>query len=116
MVFNTTADDCKRCFLFSERVVLVPGVAAAIAIAIAIAAVDDNTVVTIASFVGVADDATTDDAAATDLNKSYCSIKNLIFVFFPDGIVVVVANINFDVVAIINDNFKTETNRYFESI
>ena len=63
---DTTADDSKRRFLLSERVVLVPGVA------VAIAFVDDDAVVPIASFVGVADDATTDDAAAADLNNSYC--------------------------------------------
>ena len=102
MVLDTTADDSKRRFLLSERVVLVPGVA------VAIAAVDDDAVVPIASFVCVADDATADNAAAADLNDSYCSIKNLIFVFFLDDIVVVVDNIYFIVVAIINSNFKKE--------
>ena len=70
VVLDTTADDSKSRFLFSEQVVLLPGVA----VAIAITAVDDDAVVPIASFVGIADDATTDAAAATDLNKSCCSI------------------------------------------
>ena len=69
MVLDTTADDSKRRFLLSERVVLVPGVA------VAIAFVDDDAVVPIASFVGIADDATTDDATAADFNNPCCSIK-----------------------------------------
>ena len=47
MVLDTTADDSKIRFLLSERIVLVPN------IAVAIAAVDDDAVVPIASFVGV---------------------------------------------------------------
>ena len=66
MVLNTTAADSKRRFLLTERVVLVPGVAVAIAVVV------DDAVVPIASFVGVADDATLDDAAAADLNNSCC--------------------------------------------
>ena len=34
MVLNTTAADSKRRFLFSERVLLVPGVAVAVAVAV----------------------------------------------------------------------------------